>query len=76
MYLTFKKIIFTIGFNSFLFLFLIVGIQNSAKKSKVILFSNETIELPISFIVGVSFIAGSFSAVLIPPNFKNKNKQN
>jgi len=54
-----KKIFFPITFNTILFLFLIIGIQNSSKKLKVNLLINETIYLPISFIIGVSFISGS-----------------
>ena len=54
-----KKIIFASTFNFSLFLLLIVGIQNSSNKSKVNFLINETVKLPISFIVGSSFIAGS-----------------
>ena len=36
-----------------------VGIQNSTDKKKVNLIYNETINLPVSFIVGASFITGS-----------------
>jgi len=42
-----------------LFLFLIIGIQNSSNKSKVNFLINETVNLPVSFIIGVSFISGS-----------------
>ena len=54
-----KKIFFTVIFNSCLFLLLFIGIQNSSNKSKVDLLIDETIELPISFIVGSNFILGS-----------------
>ena len=54
-----KKIFFPITFNTTLFLFLIIGIQNSSNKSKVNFLINETVNLPVSFIVGVSFISGS-----------------
>ena len=54
-----KKIFFTVIFNSCLFLLLFIGIQNSSNKSKVDLLIEETIELPISFIVGSNFILGS-----------------
>ena len=54
-----KKFLFTVIFNSCLFLALFIGIQNSSNKSKVDLLIDETIELPISFIVGSSFILGS-----------------
>ena len=54
-----KKIFFPITFNTILFLFLIIGIQNSSNKSKVNFLINETVSLPVSFIIGVSFISGS-----------------
>ena len=55
-----KKLLFSAIFNSCLFVLLFIGIQNSSSKSKVSLLIDETIELPISFIVGTSFILGSF----------------
>ena len=54
-----KKLFFAVIFNSCLFLALFIGIQNSTNKSKVNLLIDETIELPIGFIVGSSFILGS-----------------
>ena len=54
-----KKLFFNAIFNSCLFLLLFIGIQNSSNKSKVNFLINETIELPISFIVGSSFVIGS-----------------
>ena len=54
-----KKFFFNAIFNSCLFLLLFIGIQNSSNKSKVNLLIDETIELPISFIVGSSFVIGS-----------------
>ena len=68
----FKKIIFSITFNSCLFLLLIIGIQNSSNKRKVILFKKDTVALPISFIVGVSFITGSITGSFVPIFFDNK----
>ena len=56
-----KKIIISAIFNTSFFLILLVGIQNSENKSKVKFFSRESIDLPISFIIGSSFIAGSIS---------------
>ena len=65
-----KKLFLTVIFNSCLFALLFIGIQNSSNKSKVNLLMNETIELPISFIVGSSFILGSiFGSFFI---FKNE----
>ena len=61
-----KKLTLAVIFNSCLFLILFIGIQNSSKKSKVDLLIDETIELPISFIVGSSFILGSiFGSFLV-----------
>ena len=61
-----KKFTLTVIFNSCLFLALLIGIQNSSNKSKVDLLIDETIELPISFIVGSSFILGSiFGSFLV-----------
>ena len=54
-----KKLLYTAIFNSCLFAILFIGIQNSSNKSKVDLLINKTIELPISFVVGSSFILGS-----------------
>ena len=54
-----KKIIFSFTFNSSLFLLLIIGIQNSSNKSKVNFLIDETVNLPISFVIGSSFIGGS-----------------
>ena len=54
-----KKFLSAVIFNSCLFLILFIGIQNSSNKSKVDLLIDETIELPISFIIGSNFILGS-----------------
>ena len=54
-----KKLLFSAIFNSCLFVLLFIGIQNSSSKSKVNVLVDKTIELPISFIVGTSFIFGS-----------------
>ena len=59
MFFPLKKILHMIIFNCTLFTLLIIGIQNSSKKMKVNFLLNETVELPISFIVGVSFLSGS-----------------
>ena len=67
-----KKILFTLTFNSCLFLVLIIGIQNSSNKSKVNLLIEETISLPVSFIIGVSFISGSIIGNFLPLDFDNK----
>ena len=67
-----KKFIFHATINISFFLILLIGLQNSSKKSKVNFFINETIELPIGFIIGTSFISGSLIGALIPLNFSKK----
>ena len=66
-----KKLFFTVIFNSCLFVILFVAIQNSSNKRKVDFIINETIELPISFIVGSSFILGSILGNLLFLDMKN-----
>ena len=54
-----KKILFSLIINTSLLTMIILGIQNSSNKNKVNFFFDKTILLPVSFIVGVSFISGS-----------------
>lgn len=68
-----KKITFSIIFNSSLLLMLIIGIQNNSNKSKVNFIFNESVKLPVSFIIGVSFISGSLLGSCI--NFSGKFKE-
>ena len=65
MTLLLKKFVLSIIFNSSLFILLIIGIQNSENKSKMNFIFDETVNLPISFIIGSSFIAGSITGSLI-----------
>tara|TARA_B100001093_G_C26156054_1_gene729524 strand:- start:107 stop:328 length:222 start_codon:yes stop_codon:yes gene_type:complete len=67
-----KKLLFAISFNFSLFLFLMIGIQNSTNKTKVNLIISESINLPISFIVGISFISGSLTGSILSSNYLNK----
>ena len=67
-----KKSLFTLIFNFSLFLILMIGIQNSYSKKKVNLIIGETVYLPISFIVGISFIGGSITASLLKTNIREK----
>ena len=60
-----KKLFFTSIFNFCLFFLLIIGIQNSSNKSKVNFLLDETINLPVSFIIGSSFIGGSIVGSLL-----------
>ena len=73
MSLVLKKIILAATFNSCLFLLLIIGIQNSSNKSKVNFFMNETVKLPISFVIGSSFISGSIIGSLFNINLTKKS---
>ena len=72
MLFSFKKLFSTITFNLSLFLFLMIGIQNSSNKTKINLIINESVNLPISFIVGISFISGSITGSTISSNFNKK----
>ena len=74
MFISLKKIFLTALFNISLFTFLIIGIQNSSSSRKVNLIIFETISLPISFIIGVSFISGSFLGSLLTLDIKTKQK--
>ena len=67
-----KKLFHSAIFNSCLFAILFIGIQNSSNKSKVDFLINKTIELPISFVVGSSFILGSIIGSFIDLNMKNE----
>ena len=64
--------LFSLLINIFLLCFLLFSIQNNHEKKKVKVLEMESIELPISFILGSSFIAGSFSGNLIYTIFKFK----
>ncbi len=69
-----KKIFFTILFNGSLFVMLLIGIQNSSNKKKVNFLINETVGLPISFIIGISFISGTLTgSVLSSDNRETKS---
>ena len=72
MSLLIKKLFLSAIFNSCLFLVLFIGIQNSSNKSKVDLLIDDTIELPISFIVGSSFIMGSILGSFYGFNINNE----
>ena len=70
MFYKFKKILFIITYNFSIFLILMIGIQNSSIKKKVYLMNSQTVALPISFIVGLSFLSGSLTASLFNLNHK------
>ena len=61
MYGSIKKISFHILLNSLVFLMMMIGVQNSNNKSKINFLFFESINLPLSFIIGNSFIIGSLT---------------
>ena len=67
-----RKILFVLALNSSLLLMLIIGIQNSSYRKKVNLLIAESVSLPISFIVGISFISGSLMGSILTNNLTNK----
>lgn len=67
-----RKLFFNISLNLALFFLLLIGIQNSETKTKVNLLIGETVNLPLSFIIGISFISGSISGSIVGIDFRNK----
>ena len=74
MSLILKKIINSLTFNTCLFFLLLIGIQNSSNKSKVNFLINETVKLPISFIIGTNFICGSLIGSFLTMNLRSNNE--
>ena len=74
MTLKIKKFLFSVLFNISLFLILMIAIQNSSSRKKVNFLLIETINLPISFIIGISFISGSITASALTMN-SNEEKE-
>ena len=67
-----RQLSFIFTFNISIFLLLMIGIQNSSTRKKVDLIISQTVEFPISFIVGVSFISGSLTGSLLKINMGNQ----
>ena len=74
MFYSIKKVIYSGIFNSTLLIMLVIGIQNSGNKNKVNLIVSESVELPVSFIIGITFISGSILGSLI--QFENIVRKN
>ena len=68
MNLNLKRVLFNLLINSTLFFTLFIGIQNSNRTSRINFINKESIELPISFIIGISFIFGSVTGGILPLN--------
>ena len=69
-----RKILYIFIFNLSLFSLLMIGIQNSSDKRKVNLKITETVNLPISFIIGISFISGSVLGSIFTINSQTKKE--
>ena len=67
-----KKLFFIFTFNIALFLVLMIGLQNSSNKKEVNLIFNDTVNLPIGFIVGISFLSGSITGSLLSIELRSK----
>ncbi len=67
-----KKLFFIFTFNISLFLVLMIGLQNSSTKKEVNLIFNDTVNLPIGFIVGISFLSGSITGSLLSIESRSK----
>ena len=67
-----KKLFFIFTFNCSLFFILMIGLQNSSNKKGVNLIINNTVNLPVGFIVGISFLSGSITGNLISINPRSK----
>ena len=74
MFFELKKFLLNTSVNITFFLMLLIGIQNSSNKAKINLLINETIQLPISFIIGTSFISGSMLGGFITLDFFKSSK--
>ena len=69
-----KKLIFIFVFNFSLFSILMIGIQNSSIKKKINFITSETVSLPVSFIIGISFISGSLTGSILKLKFSDNKK--
>ena len=69
-----RKAVHNIIFNLSIFLLLMIGIQNSSERKKVNFIIGETISLPVSFIIGLSFISGSLTGSLLIIDIDNKKE--
>ena len=67
-----KRLFFIFTFNCSLFLILMIGLQNSSNKKEVNLILDNTVNLPIGFIVGISFLSGSITGSLLSIEWRSK----
>ena len=74
MFIPLRRIVFILLFNLSLFIVLMIGIQNSSNQRTVNLILSESIKLPVSFIIGISFISGSIAGSFLSGSFNIKKK--
>ena len=60
--------------NFILFLSILFIIQNSQDKKKIIFLNHESVKIPVSFIIGTSYVSGSITGGLIISLLKFDNK--
>ncbi len=75
MFLSIRKVVFSFSVNLCFLIILILGIQNSGIKNKVNFLGSESVNLPLSFIVGISFIGGSITGIFVPSNLVFRNEE-
>ena len=61
--------------NLFFLIFLLIGIQNSYERNKIRFLDYESAAMPISFILGTSFITGSLLGNFVFSILKIDNKK-
>ena len=69
-----RKVVHIFIFKLSIFILLMIGIQNSYERRKVNLLIGETVSLPVSFIIGISFISGSLSSSLLKIDLDSKKE--
>jgi len=69
-----KNYLFIFLFNFTLFIFLFISIQNSQNKLTLNFIFGESVKLPLSFILGTSFIIGSLTGGILLTPLITKNK--
>lgn len=67
-----KKFLLIMIFNCSLFLILMIGVQNNERKNRINLLVNESVALPVGFIIGSSFISGSIIGGVLTLNYGSK----
>ena len=68
----FNTVFFNLLINFSFFTILIIGIQNNKNKSTINLLGIKTVNLPVSFIIGTSFISGSITGSFLNLNIKKE----